>query len=267
MRPSLRTGRIGLFETMRDEAIIMAKIPTSGSRSGKPKAQPAIAKKAGASASAVSAPPPRSRGTSPQPVTAAATPAGPKPRTPARAATRPSAPAPQKPSAKAGTAKAPAVAIARRPSDEVPSLPVQASAPAALAQASAAAFAAPLRSVADTSLNQARETYATLREGADKLTSGLDASTQAAAKGVHDFGTTLLGAMQTNADALFGFVKAITSVRTVSEAIELQARVAREQFETVRSQGRQLAGIVNRTATETAAPLRSALDRPAKPSS
>jgi phasin len=134
----------------------------------------------------------------------------------------------------------------------------------AVAKASAEALAAPLRSAADTSLHQAREAYAALREGSDKLTSGFDASAQAAAKGLHDFGATLIEAMQINANAAFGFMKALTSVKSVSEAIELQSRVAREQFETVRAQTRELGSIAGRTASAAAEPLRDVLAQPAR---
>ncbi len=49
-------------------------------------------------------------------------------------------------------------------------------------------------------------------------------------------------------------------MRTLSEAIELQARHARQQFETVTAQAKTLAGIVNRTANETTEPVKKAID-------
>lgn len=236
---------------------------------------PAIAKKAAGSTSAVAvkapaaAAVPRPAAKAPAATAAPALRKAPAPMRKAPAATPQFRPEPVEAPARPEpprTASAPvARAISPRPSDDVPSAAFAApGAPVAVAKASAEALAAPLRTAADTSLNQAREAYAALREGGDKLTSGIDASAQAAAKGLHDFGATMLEALQTNANAAFGFVKALASVKTMSEAIELQSRVAREQFETVRAQSKELGSIAGRTASAAAEPLRDVLALPAR---
>ncbi|MHB2165768.1 phasin family protein [Alsobacter sp. R-9] len=117
-----------------------------------------------------------------------------------------------------------------------------------------------VKGVADTGLAQAREAYATIRQSAETLSSGLNTSGEAAARGLQSFSTTMLEQIQSNADATLGFLRALAGVKTLSEAIELQARHARLQFETMTAQAKTLAGIVNKTATETAAPVRKALD-------
>jgi hypothetical protein len=79
-------------------------------------------------------------------------------------------------------------------------------------------------------------------------------------KGIHDFSRAVLDAVQANTDAALGFFKSMAGVRSVSEAVELQARHARAQFESVSEQAKALAGIANRTVTQTAKPVREALD-------
>jgi phasin len=274
------TGRIGAFSPHpADESPTMAK-PTKTPRSVSAPAKvargaSAIAKKAAGSTSAVAVKAPAAPAVKPLPakLAAAAKPSAPrKPRVvrtkaaPARPASPPAAAAEPRPHAEPPRATPAPVAraITPRPSDESFFAMPAPVAPVAVAKASAEAIAAPLRSAADTSLNQAREAYAALRQGSDKLTSGIDASTQAAAKGLHDFGATLIGAMQANANAAFGFVKALASVKSVSEAIELQSRVAREQFETVRAQSKELGSIAGRTVTAAAEPLRDVLNLPGR---
>jgi phasin len=141
----------------------------------------------------------------------------------------------------------------------VPPTPASTPGAAALVPASAA-LAEPLRALADTGLNQARDTFATIKTTTDRLTSGVDESTRATANGFQAFSSSLLNAMQANIDAAFGFVKAMTSARSLSDVVELQSRHARAQFEAVTAQAKELSGIVNRTATAANEPVRKALD-------
>ncbi len=167
------------------------------------------------------------------------------------------------------TPAAPAVPVEKPPVAAAPA-PAREAAPAlaevATLAASVTAVIPPevlpkaVRGVADTGLAQARDAYATLKHSAETLSSSLNTSGEAAARGLKSFSTTMLEQMQTNTDATLGFLRAMAGVRTLSEAIELQARHARQQFDTVTAQAKTLAGIVNKTATETAEPVRKALD-------
>jgi len=112
----------------------------------------------------------------------------------------------------------------------------------------------------NTGLAQARDAYATLKHSAETLSTSFGTSGEAAARGIKSLSATMLEHMQVNADATLGFLRAMAGVKSVSEAIELQARHARQQFETVTAQAKTLAGIVNRTASETAEPVRKAFD-------
>ncbi|MCZ8105578.1 MAG: phasin family protein [Burkholderiales bacterium] len=117
-----------------------------------------------------------------------------------------------------------------------------------------------VRGVADAGLAQARDAYATMKHSAETLSSGLNTSGEAAARGLKSLSTTMLEQMQTNADATLGFMRAMAGVKTLSEAIELQARHARQQFDTVTAQAKALAGIMNKTASETTEPMRKVID-------
>ncbi|MCP8940769.1 phasin family protein, partial [Alsobacter sp. SYSU M60028] len=116
-----------------------------------------------------------------------------------------------------------------------------------------------VQDLATTGLTQAREAYATIRQSAETMTTGLESSGHAASKGLQSFSASVLDAMQANADATLGFLKAMTGVRTLSEAIEIQSRHARQQFEAARSQAKTLAGIATKTLDEAAKPVRAAL--------
>jgi phasin len=164
-----------------------------------------------------------------------------------------SEPAPA-PVAKAQPAPAPQPAPAAQPAPVAQPAPAPAARPGVSAPES-------LTGMAATGLDQAREAYSTFRNSAETFAGSLGASRDVTARGFQEFSTTLIGAFQHQADATFGYLKALGSVRTLSEAIELQSSHARQQFETMTSQAKALAGIASRTATEATEPVRQALDK------
>lgn len=196
-------------------------------------------------------------------IVAAPAPAAPQPATARPAALKPPAP-------RATTAPKPASAPTERPASvhaSAPRIPGRGPAEASLEGAAAAVgqvLPRALNDLATTGLSQARESYATFRDSAEALGAGFEKGSHAAARGLQDFSKTFLEAVQANADATLGFLRALTEVRSLSEVIEVQSRHARRQFETVSSQAKALAGIASRTASETAEPVREALDRSLK---
>ncbi len=156
--------------------------------------------------------------------------------------------------------RAPRVATTKPPAPPV-------SKPESLTATVASAAPAGIGSPAAASVDQAREAFASMRSSADTLTGSLGTSRDAAAKGMQDFATTLIDAMHTQLAATLDYLKALATVRTLSEAIELQSSHARQQFETVTDHAKALAKIATRTATDAAAPVGNVLDGTRKRSS
>lgn len=123
-----------------------------------------------------------------------------------------------------------------------------------------AALPKAMQEFATSGLNQAREAYEKARSSAEALSNSVGTSGEAAARGIQAFSQTLIDALQANANSTLGFMKSMAGVRSVSEAVELQARHARTHFEAVTEQAKTLAGIANRTMSETTAPVRKALE-------
>jgi phasin family protein len=117
-----------------------------------------------------------------------------------------------------------------------------------------------IKDVAKTNVAQARDAFATVRQSTEALAAGFGTGGEAAAKGIKSFQAALVEALQANTDATLGYWRSLGSVKTMSEAIELQAHTARKQFEALHAQAKTLAGIASRTAQETTAPVRQALD-------
>lgn len=117
-----------------------------------------------------------------------------------------------------------------------------------------------LTDVATTNAAQARDAFAVARKSTEAFAAGFGSGGEAAAKGMKSFQAALMEAIQANTDATLGYWRSLAEVKTLSDAIELQAHTARMQFEAFSAQAKTLAGIASRTAQDTAAPVRKALD-------
>lgn len=117
----------------------------------------------------------------------------------------------------------------------------------------------PLRQMADVSLEQARDAFAAIKTSSDRLTRGVEASAEAGSRGIRMIGVTLFGAIQANTEAAFDYLRAMTEVKSMSTAVELQSRHARQQFESLTAQAKELTAVASTAAAETAEPLRQAL--------
>lgn len=150
------------------------------------------------------------------------------------------------------------------PANQAPAIrteaPVPAKAAPQVAIPGAEALPKVIKDVAKTNVAQARDAFATVRQSTEALAAGFGTGGEAAAKGIKSFQAALVEALQANADATLGYWRSLGSVKTMSEAIELQAHTARKQFEALHAQAKTLAGIASRTAQETTAPVRQALD-------
>lgn len=159
-------------------------------------------------------------------------------------------------------APAPAKVEAPRPVVVVkaPEAPVAAKAAAPVIVPGAEALPKVLKGVATTNVATARDAFAVARQSTEAFAVGFGSGGEAAAKGMKSFQAALMEAIQANTDATLGYWRSLSEVKTLSDAIELQAHTARRQFEALSAQAKTLAGIASRTAQETTAPVRKALD-------
>lgn len=118
-----------------------------------------------------------------------------------------------------------------------------------------------VRKVSERSLEQTRAAYNRFRAVSEETASSFETSCVAATKGLHEFNTTAIDALKSNADAVFDLVKALMKAKTLSEAITLQTEHARKQFEALTAQTEELAEIVRKVATETTEPLKKNVTR------
>ena len=67
-----------------------------------------------------------------------------------------------------------------------------------------------------------------------------------------------------NTNVAFNFVEKLFGVKSPSELVELTTAHSRTQFETLSAQGKELAGLAQKVASDTAEPIKSGVSKAMK---
>jgi len=115
------------------------------------------------------------------------------------------------------------------------------------------------RNLADRSLDQARNAFVKARHEAEALSGKIEESSTALTHGTTAVQSYVVKAMQSQADDLFGYFRALAETKTLSDVIELQSSQSRKTLDASLRQFKDLSAIVNDMAVKAAQPIRSAL--------
>ena len=123
---------------------------------------------------------------------------------------------------------------------------------------------AAFREFAEKGVAQSKDAYEKFKTVAEENTAMLETVYATASKGSTEYGLKVLEAARANTGAMFDYVEALFGVKSPSEFVELSTKHAREQFETLTGQGKELAGLAQKVATETAEPIKSGVNKAMK---
>jgi len=104
---------------------------------------------------------------------------------------------------------------------------------------------------------QIKDTSEKLSAATEQTAKLIENTYASAAKGIKDYNLKALEFAQINSDAAFDYAQQLMSMKSPSEMLELWATHAREQFEVLTEQTKELAMLGQRVTTETAEPLSS----------
>jgi phasin len=127
-------------------------------------------------------------------------------------------------------------------------------------EAAPAAF----RDMAEKSLSQAKDSYEKIKSAAEEATGLLEDTYATASKGAADYTLKMIEMARENSNATFDFAVELLGVKTFSDFVELSSAHARKQFETLSEQGKELATLAQKVATETTEPLKEGMTKAAK---
>jgi phasin len=114
---------------------------------------------------------------------------------------------------------------------------------------------APVRELAEKSVQQAKEGYSRWKSAAEETSDAFEDAYATATKGYKEFGRKSVEATRSNVNAHFDFLQALLGAKSVSQAVELQASYARQQFDVMGGQVKELSTLAQKAATDGAKPF------------
>ncbi len=123
---------------------------------------------------------------------------------------------------------------------------------------------AAFRDMAEKSLSQAKDNYEKIKSAAEEATGMLEDTYASASKGAADYALKVIEMARENSNATFDFAVELLGVKTFSDFVELSSAHARKQFEAMSEQGKQLATLIQKVATEATEPLKEGITKAAK---
>ena len=123
---------------------------------------------------------------------------------------------------------------------------------------------AAFREFAEKGVAQSRNAYEKFKAVAEENTEMLETVYSNATQGSTEYGLKVIEIARYNTNATFTFVEKLFGVKSPSEFVELATAHSRTQFETLSAQGKELAGIVQKVATDTAEPIKSGVSKAMK---
>ncbi|WP_181706032.1 phasin [Chthonobacter rhizosphaerae] len=117
------------------------------------------------------------------------------------------------------------------------------------------------RDMAEKSVKQAKEHYEKMRAAAEEATDMLEDQFETARNGFVELNAKAIEAAKANADATFRFAKDVLAVKSVAEIIELQTAFARQQFDLVSAQAKEMQDLLTKYTTETQQPVKEAFTK------
>ncbi len=116
---------------------------------------------------------------------------------------------------------------------------------------------AAFREIAEKSVSQAKESWEKMKSATEEATDLLEESYATASKGAADYNLKLLEVARANVNAYFDFATELLSKKSLSEVVELSSAHARQQFETVAAQSKELAALAQKVTTDTVEPIKT----------
>ena len=120
-----------------------------------------------------------------------------------------------------------------------------------------------MRAFAEKGVSQARDNYAKFKDVAETHNGTIEAVFTSVSKGASEYSAKLMEMMKANTTANLNFAQELLGIKSPSEALELWTSHTRKQYEAFTVQAKELGKLTQKSATETAEPIRANALKPA----
>lgn len=118
-----------------------------------------------------------------------------------------------------------------------------------------------VREMAELGVERAKKNYDTFKNAAEEATDMMEDAYENARKGFVDLNMKAIENAQSNTDRAFSFAKQIVAAKSMSDAVELQTKFAREQFESFTAQMKDMQELATKVASESSAPVKDVWEK------
>ena len=108
---------------------------------------------------------------------------------------------------------------------------------------------------------EAKVNYEKMKIATDQMTDVVATSYSSAVKGGTDYGLKVIDMTRLNASAAFDLFGKLVAVKSPSEAIELSTAHARQQFDAVSTQSKELWALAQKVATDVIEPIKTGMSK------
>jgi phasin len=123
---------------------------------------------------------------------------------------------------------------------------------------------AAFREMADKAVAGSKDAYAKMKTAAEEASEVFEDSYETTRSGFVALGNKSLDNAKTHSDATYAFARAFMGVKSFAEAVELQAAFARQQFETLTAQTRDMQEFAQKFATDASRPVKQGVEKALK---
>ena len=116
-----------------------------------------------------------------------------------------------------------------------------------------------MREFAEKGVAQTREAYEKAKATAEEATRVLEETNRAYAKALAEYNQAALEASRTNLNAAFDWALALAKATSLNEMVEVSTAHMRTRLEAMGEQSKELAGLAQKAANDTAEPIKTGL--------
>jgi phasin len=117
------------------------------------------------------------------------------------------------------------------------------------------------RDMAEKGVAQAKGNYEKMKAAADEATNILEDTYAKASKGFSDYSLKVIEAARMNANAQFDFYADLFGAKSVAQIVELSTAHARQQFEALSAQSKDLTSFAQKVAADTVEPIKGSVSK------
>src|SRR5215470_13759064 len=118
-----------------------------------------------------------------------------------------------------------------------------------------------VRAFAEKGIEQSKEAYAKLKNGAEETQKALESTFETVKSVGSDLSLKTIAALRANSEATFAHLEALVGAKSLSEVVELQTAFVRKTVESAVEQAKELQAVGTKAAEDVTKPIKTAFEK------